>query len=221
MNVAQLGSSNFARSGAPVASHPASIHYQMLVSHLDGHGLSAQRPKVIGFVSCASGSGVSTIAANLAAEVARGGFERVLLFDANLVRPRVHKLFSVSSGPGLVQAMGGNPAVDECIQRSSVSSLHLLTSGVERRTGARRFRLRSFTRVLDEVRDHYELMVVDLPPATKLSISYMISALLDGIVLVVEAERNQVDDLQRVKRRLISANAQLLGVVLNKCRQLS
>jgi capsular exopolysaccharide synthesis family protein len=197
----------------------ANGHYQSLIGSLDGLGFDTGLPKVIGLASSRSGAGVSTIASNLAIEVARSGLERVLLVEANLQKPKLDRLFSVNPAPGLVQALAGDLPWDDCLQQSGIEMLQLMTAGVSGRRAAPGFRAQQFARVLDKARREFDFIVFDLPPATKISMSFKVAGLLDGILLVIEAERSQVEELQRVKRQFVHANAKLLGAVMNNCRQ--
>lgn len=217
-STSQLDTPSAAVTAARPAAGPANDHYAALLRSLDGAGCGAGPSTVIGVASPRGGAGVSTIASNLAIEAARSGFEKVLLIDANLSRSRIHRLFSAQPMPGLAQALSGDPPVDECIQRSSIELLHVLTSGTDGREAMPRFRSQQFKNVLDVVRQEFDFVVVDLPPATRLSLTFTVAGLLDGVLLVVEAERERAENLQLVKRQFLRGNANLLGVVLNKCR---
>jgi capsular exopolysaccharide synthesis family protein len=205
-------------SRVPAQDRSTSVPYETLINSLSELGFDTRRQKLLGIVGCERRAGVSTVACNLALEVARGGSEKVLLIDANLSHPRLHQLFSAEVGPGLVNAMAQEPPVDQCIQPTDTERLHLLTSGFSARPASQRFRAARFKNVLDEVRDEYDLVIVDLPPAIKGSNAFPMATVLDGVLLIVEAERNPVDRLQWAKRQFIHANATILGVVLNKCR---
>lgn len=202
-------------AGVVADSRPVNHDYKALLRSL---GFGADGPGVIGLTSCCAGAGVSTIASNLAIEAAHSGLERVLLIDASLMRPRIHHFFAARSAPGFVQALMGDPPVEECIQRSPVEFLHLLTAGVTGRGDPPRICLPQVRQVLDVVRNDFDFVVVDLPSAGHSTVSFDIAPLLGGLVLVVESNRHRIENLQQMKRMYVRANANLLGVVLNKCR---
>ena len=197
---------------------PVNQHYEMLLRSLERTGFDAESPKVVGLVSCESGAGVSTVASNLAIEAAQGGAEHVLLVDANLAHPKIHRLFSIPASPGLIQAVSGDLPIEECLHGTPDDLLHVLPAGKSRRDVSTSIRTPQIRELLDTLREEFDFIVVDLAPATDLSMSFPVASLLDGVLLVVEAERNQVDSLKRMKRQFINMNANLLGAVLNKYR---
>ncbi len=70
--------------------------------------------------------------------------------------------------------------------------------------------------LLRDLHDEYGLVVVDLPPATDSSVALAMAGLLAGVVLVVEAEQTRFESAQRASRSLQQAQANVLGVILNK-----
>jgi capsular exopolysaccharide synthesis family protein len=206
-------------ASATRAGRAANLNFEALSGCLDGLGFDGQRPQAIGFVSPSPRAGVSTIASNFAVELAQRGSERVLLIDAHLEHPTLHRHFAVRTEPGLVQALASDLSVEECIQRTDIEMLSLLASGTSGRDAAVGMRAQEFGAALREMRNDFDSIVVDLPPAGDLSSSYTVAALLDGVVMVIEPGRESAEKLARVKRKFVQANAKLFGVVLNKCRK--
>ena len=76
-----------------------------------------------------------------------------------------------------------------------------------------------FSEILNEYKRHFTLLVIDIPAPTELNGSVCLASQLDGVVLVIEAERADGRVALRTKQQLVDANVNLLGVVLNKRRQ--
>jgi Mrp family chromosome partitioning ATPase len=149
---------------------------------------------------------------------ARIGLGPVVLVDANLERPMAHRLFGVGQSPGLAEALS-NGASAPHLQSSRVPNLAILPSGAGEALPAQVWAAPQLPEVLKTLRVEFSLVVVDLPPPDHASLVGRLASLLDGILLVVEAERIRADAARRQKELLVRANARLLGAVLAKERQ--
>jgi len=205
--------------GSSPASSATSEYYDTLLGRIEGSELSSGgRPKVLGLAGCKPQDGVTTVAANLAIHAARSGYERVLLVDAHLRRPKVHQIFRADETPGMAQALAGDQPATEFVQRSPVEKLWLLTAGTNRGRAVPSRLPKYFREVFDDLSCSFEFIVVDLPPAVDLSNSFTIAGMLDGLLLVAASGRHRADALQRVKKRFLQSNANLLGLVLSRYR---
>lgn len=185
------------------------------------HRLSYWKPQgassyVLGVTSCAAGAGVTSLISHLASTTAGDTGQSVLLVDANLDDPLLHQLFDVPPRPGLVDlllrgALPGDAIRDCCIPRLSV-----LPAGKLEGSSARAYASLNLPAVINGLRNEHELILVDLPPLDTTASAARIAGLLDGVVLVVEAERDETETAQYAQDLLIQAQARLLGVVLNK-----
>jgi protein-tyrosine kinase len=172
----------------------------------------------LGITSCARGEGVSTAAAHLAAVAASEPDARVLLVDANLSAPAAARILGVAAAPGLAECLFEGEALDDAVQASPLANLHVLAAGRLRGSPARAYDSPHFTPLLKELSDRFDLLVVDLPAASRASCVFRLAGLLDGVLLVMEAERTTCEVAARMKELLRSANARILGAVLNKSR---
>jgi Mrp family chromosome partitioning ATPase len=100
-----------------------------------------------------------------------------------------------------------------------VPNLAILTSGAGDASPAQVWAAPQLPDVLKTLRAEFSLVVVDLPPPDQASFVSRFASLLDGILLVVEAERIRADAARRQKELLMRANARFLGAVLAKERQ--
>lgn len=193
-------------------------HYLELLDRLGVAPGVLERPKVLGVTSCRSGEGVSTVAASLAVTAASSGHGPVLLVDANLERPTVYRLVGVKPAPGLAEALQGSPA-EPILQPSAVPGLTVLAAGAVETRPARAVAATAFAQLLQSLKNDFALVVVDMAPADRGSMAIQLAAGLDGVLLVVEAERVRGEEIRQCKDALVRARASLLGVVLNKKRR--
>lgn len=209
-----------ARKPAPCVSlsDPLRESYQTLL-HRIAWPANDKGPllRTLGLTSSEPGEGVSTVAAQLAVVAATGSPYRVLLVDANLARPTVHRLFELPLTPGLADVVSDPTGASEAIRPTALPNLSVLCAGKSESSawldGG------ELSEAFEAVRTGHDLVVVDLPAVGQSSAALRWARLLDGVILVVEAERVRGEVVQRVKQRLAGANATLLGAVLNKQRE--
>ena len=170
----------------------------------------------VGLTSCYSGEGVSTVAANLAITAATTSSREVLLVDANFARPSLRRSFQTPPGPGLAEILLEDRHWQAGVQSSSFPRLSLIASGTRPADFAQAFDSDSLSSIVDEMREQFDLVVFDLPPAGQVTCCTRLARLLDGVLLVVEAERVRREVALRTTELLRRGNVQLLGAVMNK-----
>ncbi len=159
--------------------------------------------------------GKSTVAANLSVVLAQGG-RRVALIDADLRRPRVHKLFGISNQLGMSELfVQDRVALNGSLQSTEAPDLMALTSGGLPPNPAELLGSEKMAEIIRQVGTQVELVVIDSPPVTAVTDSSVLAPRVDGVLLVLKpgvtrlgAARQTVEQLQRL-------GANLLGVVLN------
>lgn len=174
--------------------------------------------KTFGLTSCRPGAGVSMVAAHLAATVAAQGDQRVLLVDFNLASPGLHRIFKLPAEPGLAESLRDKVGDATAISRSSLPNLSLLTAGHVNGDAAQLFDTQHLDSKVMQWASEYDLVVFDMPPFGESNAATRLVQCLDGVALVIEAERTTWAEAARAKRQLQIAAAKLLGVVINKQR---
>jgi len=182
--------------------------------HLFAGGTFAA-PCAIALVSCRSGEGASTAAGLLARQSALQSGRRVLVVDANSRSPSQHVSFRTKLSPGLTDyTSNGRPALS-CIQSTEIENLDLLSAGggkPELSANA----LNSIAAALPALKREYSHIIFDLPSVQEHSSAMQIAGLMDGVILVVEAESTRWEVANSAKEDLLQADSKLLGVILNK-----
>lgn len=198
-------------------NEPLSRYYRTLVARLAQISNADGGPlRTLGVTSSVSGEGVSTVAANLAVTEATSGGKTVLIVDANEQNPCLARLFGSDDQAGDSAADSAEKFFDCVAEPTAIEGLSIVTIGAAitgRRAWAAPRRLREY---LDEATGGYDLVIVDLPAATASSPCFEWAPLLDGVLLVLEAERASAQEALQVKRRLIESRSHLVGAVLNK-----
>lgn len=178
-------------------------------------GFPADRSNVLLVTSPGVGEGKSTTSANLAVSFAKAGYRTVLL-DADLRRPQVHNLMGRSLEPGLYQYLTGEAGFEPSQAVTHVDNLHAITAG--RATGGDAAevtggqRMREF---LDHLREHFDLIIVDTPPALAVAEARQIAPKSDATLVVVKAGATRENELNFTVQQLERVGARIMGVVLN------
>lgn len=171
-------------------------------------------PKTILITSSQPGEGKTTTAVNTAISLTQLG-SNVLLIDADLRRPAVHKAFKISHARGLSNYLSGNVALGNLIIDLPIPNLSVLPCGPIPPNPAELVsseRMKEMLSVLSQLYDH---IIVDSPPLINVTDPVILSTMVDGTILVVQASRSTRDMLRRSRQELSGVGAKIFGVVLN------
>ena len=186
--------------------------YRKLAAALH-HAQADRGLKAIIVTSANPGEGKSLTASNLALTLSQSYQRRVLLVDGDLRRPSLHNLFGVPNLAGLSDGLAHN-SIQAIAVREISPRLSILPSGppIEDPTG--KLTSGQMRRVLDEARASYDWVIFDTPPIGLVSDARLLSEMVDGVVLVVEAAKTGYPDLLRAIDSI--GRERVLGVVLNR-----
>jgi len=163
--------------------------------------------------SAVTGEGKSLTATNLALTLSQSYRRRVLLIDADLRRPSLHRIFQVQNVFGLTEGLKARDERQLAIVEIS-EYLSLLTAGrpdPDPMSGLTSDRMR---RILNEASTKFDWIVIDTPPVALLPDANLLAAMVDVAVLVVGATRTPYDLVQRAAESI--GRDKIMGVVLNR-----
>jgi capsular exopolysaccharide synthesis family protein len=140
----------------------------------------------------------------------------VILIDADMRRPRMHKAFKVSNMKGLSSFLSGNEEFSESlIKHTKIPGLDIMTSGPIPPNPSEllsSYRLRD---LIDALHPLYNFIIFDTPPIIGLADAAITSTRTDGVIMVVRSGETPKEAAQQARKILESVNAKVLGVVLN------
>ncbi|MDT8410268.1 MAG: polysaccharide biosynthesis tyrosine autokinase [Wenzhouxiangellaceae bacterium] len=174
-------------------------------------------PNTILVTSPGPGDGKTTTSINLATVMAQNG-SRVLLIDADLRKPRLHRDFGKPQSPGLTNRIAGKQTdanESSSILATDVEGLFLMPSGPSAPNPAELLsseRMRKIVAMNGRAFDH---VIIDTAPILGLADSMVLSRLVDGVIVVTQAGKTAKDTIKTSMRRLAQVRAPVLGVVLN------
>lgn len=174
-----------------------------------------QEIQVILVTSATQGEGKSTTSSNLAVAYAQQG-KKVLVVDTDMRRPTVHYTFRVANGLGLSSLLTRQTELDKAILPTKVDNLSILTAGPIPPNPAELLSSKAMGRLITQLRDQYDVIILDAPPLLQVADSRITSKLTDGVVMVVGCTTSDRQRVIKAKEQLELAEAKILGVVLNR-----
>ncbi|MDX2043154.1 MAG: polysaccharide biosynthesis tyrosine autokinase [Acidobacteriota bacterium] len=171
-------------------------------------------PKTILFTSGQPGEGKTTTAINTAISLSQLG-SSVLLIDADLRRPTVHRVFKMGQSQGLSTFLSRQVEIDPLINKLWVPNLSVLPCGPIPPNPAELISSERMRLLLKELGERYDHILIDSPPLINVTDPVILSTMVDGVILVVQAGRSTRDIVRRARQELGSVGAKIFGVVLN------
>ena len=159
--------------------------------------------------------GKTTIAANLGTVIAQSGRE-VVIVDADLRRPKIHKMFQLSNRAGLTnQFIQTQDLFDGTIKNTEIANLHVITSGNLPPNPSELLGSGRMTEILHQLSEQFNTIILDTPPLLAVSDAMVLAPLVDGVLIVVKPTVTKRVALKRVIEQLQQVKSNLVGVVLN------
>ncbi|HEV3470249.1 MAG TPA: polysaccharide biosynthesis tyrosine autokinase [Pyrinomonadaceae bacterium] len=178
---------------------------------------AGQAPRTLLVSSSLPGEGKTTTSVNTAVSLAQTG-ARVVVVDADMRRPRLHKIFHAPNRAGLSTILSSTMTDEELLgllHRDEASGLDVLTAGPVSPNPAELLGSDQMRRLVAALEARYQHVVIDSPPIVPFTDSVLISKVVDGVILVVHGGRSSRGVVRRSKQILQEVGARVLGVVLN------
>jgi len=178
---------------------------------------SHRRLKVLLFCSPTEGEGTSTSLVYFAISLASDG-NRVLVVDANLRRPSLDVAFGVEREHGLTDLLLQRSPLSQVLKVTGFRSLSVITSGMFYRNRDMVLESDSFEIHREEMVKRADWVLFDCSAVNSSNDAVVLAPQVDGVVIVLEAERTRWEVAENARQRIKSAHGNILGVVLNKRR---
>ena len=187
--------------------------------------------KNIVLTSATPQEGKTVVAANLAIAMAQGGL-KTLLLGTDLRKPTLYSIFGLDASPGITDIilsgydfsdtiktvtdiMMGKMSMDEIMLTPGIDNLHIITCGTIPSNPAELMHSERFKGFIDEIRDQYDVILMDTPPMISAADASILAMKADGTLLVYRAGEVARGILKRVKAQLEQVKVNIIGVVLN------
>ena len=159
------------------------------------------------------GEGKSTVSSNLAFILSQGG-KKVIVVDADLRKPTIHKKFRVDNREGLTEILIGKKNINE-VSKKIEENIHVITAGKKTPNPAEMVSSKAMEELIEILKRKYDYVIIDTPPVRTISDGVILSAKADGVVLVVRAGKTKSADIVKGYKELEKVKANIVGSVLN------
>ena len=176
--------------------------------------LSAQRPlRSLVVTSSVPGEGKTITAVNLGIVMSMSLERKVLLIDADLRKPKIHRTLGLDPLAGLAEVLMGEAELDKAIVRPEGLKLDVLAVRGLPPNPAELLGSARMRQLLEELAPRYDTVIIDTPPTLSLPDSKTLSEFCDGIVFVVRANETPQEEIQAALDVL--DRRRVIGLVLN------
>ncbi|NOT59024.1 MAG: polysaccharide biosynthesis tyrosine autokinase [Acidobacteria bacterium] len=197
-------------SNSSIAESYRQLRTSLLLSSA-GHA-----PRTLLVTSSQPAEGKTTTSVNTAISLAQTGAS-VLIVDADLRRPRVHKIFNLKNNVGLCNYLAGDCDLASLIQ-IAMPNLYVLPVGPLPPNPAELLGSSKMKIVVETLASNFDYVVIDSPPVSSFADSLILSSLVEGVIIVVRSGFTPREMAQRTKAHLQSVGAKILGVVINQIK---
>ena len=196
---------------------PISEAYRVMRTNLSFSAIDAKLESLV-VTSSSPGEGKSTTSSNLAVTMAQTG-KQVVIIDADLRRPTLHKAFQVSNNQGLTTALlDSHTPINRHLQETNITGLRIMASGPLPPNPAELLNSQRMSQVLEALKQAADLIIIDSPPVLTVADAAILCPQVDGCLLVVEVGSTRREALLEAQERLTKTGAHLLGVVMNRSK---
>jgi capsular exopolysaccharide synthesis family protein len=192
---------------------PISEQYRTIRTNVQFSSIDKEL-RTLMITSSGPGEGKSTTAANLGVVFAQLG-KKVLLVDADLRKPTVHRSFGVNNLHGFTTVLTKQATLASTVLDTEEKDLFILTSGPVPPNPAELLSSKSMEQFIEEAKEQFDYVIFDTPPLLAVADPQILANKVDGSIFVVYSGKTDIDQAKKAKDLLQNAQSKLIGVVLN------
>jgi len=174
-------------------------------------------PKAITFSSSLPQEGKTATVANLAVSFAQLKKE-VLVLDADLRKPRLHRIFKIRNSAGLSSYLTGRSSFEEVIQKTSIDNIWLIPSGPLPPNPAELLDSEKMKELMEEAKTRFDFVLIDTPPVLAVIDPVITSSFSDGTIFVIKAGETSRKPFLKAVDEFEKANSKIIGVLFNEIK---
>ena len=204
-----------------VESRPKSAEaeaYKTLRTNVQYSSIS-KKIKTLLVTSADSKDGKSTVCSNLGVTFSQNG-QSVIILDCDFRKPSIHKFFNISNSAGITDILLGEEKLEETIQHYN-SNTDILTAGNIPPNPSEILGSQSMINLLSFLSERYDIVIIDSPPVGVVTDAQIISASVDGTLVVIRAEETKAKRVTEAVNLLKKVDANIIGMVLNEAQTIT
>ena len=176
-------------------------------------GMAPSGGKSLLITSANQSEGKSTTSVNLGVVLAQNG-AKVLLIDADMRKPKLHKFFNVDYTKGLSRFLIGQGTLNDSLYRTPIKGLDLMTAGIippnpSELLGSNRMKV-----FIEKAQEYYDYVIIDTPPINVVTDATVLSESVSAVLVVVHYGSTTRDDFQKAKNQLKISGANVIGFAI-------
>jgi capsular exopolysaccharide synthesis family protein len=195
------------------SNHPLTEPFRALRTEIDLAEMG-QRLKTILVTSPDSGDGKTSVAVNLALSISQRG-KKVFLLDADLRKPKIHKLFGLANDEGLADVVFARAVFDWRIGIKEVKQISVLTAGNKPADPAELLSSEKMELFLSELKEVADVVIIDGPPLF-VPDAMILASKVDGVLMVIRPAHTRQSLAKASMEHIKLVGARVVGVVLNR-----
>ena len=177
------------------------------------------RARKILITSSSPGEGKTTTTVNLAITISEIN-TKVLLIDADMRKPTVHKYFSISNKTGLSNILSGMNPLEECVQEiENIPNLSVITSGILPPNPSELLSSPAMKNLLVALEENYDYIIIDTPPVNVVADALSVVNEVDGVALVISQSKSTYPEITKAVDTLRFGNSNIIGLIMNRATQ--
>lgn len=191
-----------------------SIRTRLLISSAE------DQPLCMVVTSPGPGEGKTTNLSNLGTVIANSG-KRVLLVDADMRKPNLHKIFrkkniGKKSEKGLSDFLSGRAEFEDLVQETEIENTFLVTCGVCPPNPSELISSDKMKEFINSAKENFDFVLFDTPPVAVVTDTVILSKLTDGLIMVIESGKTPKKVILRISKSLKTSNIKVIGAILNR-----
>jgi len=194
----------------PISESYKSIRTKILFSSTEEHPL-----KALLLTSPGPQEGKTTTVCNLGIAMAQNK-KKVLLVDADMRKPRLHEVFKKDNTVGLSSFLSGQAGMEDIIQKTDIENISLVSGGTIPPNPSELLMTHKMKDFISKTREKFDIVLLDSPPIAILTDAAIISAISDGVIVVLESGKTSKRTLAHVFKLLSDTKTRVVGILINK-----
>lgn len=186
-----------------------------LVDNISWNALENKDDKIYLVTSASLSEGKTTVAVNLAINIAKTG-KKVLLIDANLRNPAIGEIFDARELPGLTRITCNGMSMEDIIFPIESYKISIIPTGNIDREPFEILTSPKMAETLAYAKKNYDFVIVDCTAVNFYADPLLLCSLVDQVVFVILADKTEKSEVLIAKAKILNSRGKILGIVLNR-----
>ncbi|MFA6635877.1 MAG: CpsD/CapB family tyrosine-protein kinase [Candidatus Omnitrophota bacterium] len=187
--------------------------YKVLRTNL--YSMSPEAPiRTVALTSSQEQEGKTITSCNLAASISLDAGKKVILIDADLRRPAVHRMFGIQRDPGFAHVISGDVDIEHFTKTPSVENIYIIPAGTPEGNPSEMLMSEKMKHIIGELKQNFDYILFDTPPVMSVTDASILGAMCDAVFFVVKSGVTQASLAEEAYNMLVGAQARPKAAIL-------